>query len=319
MKLNFKKLLPVCLLCLLFPISRVSAGKPEAFTPEQCQAIIQYVAAHGGPAGFYDWAALKRELHLPQTAPQILHKYTFVLNPRINRGPWTDAEDQAILNGVKTYGKQWTLIAEKMGTGRTEVQVRQRFVFSLNPTLKKGQFTDEEDQKIRDWVAEHGPKDWGKCANGPFGNTRSAKQLRARWENHLKPNLNKAPWSPEEDQIIIQQFNKVGPKWTYIATLLPGRSNMAIKNRWHNSLKKRSLGGDLPTVQAGPTAQLPGTPAATSGNGDFMTDFSFTPVDNNTNNNDFTLFSFESPLEQALNDNLGLPGSFDYFDFSEFK
>ena len=86
MKLNFKKLLPVCLLCLLFPISRVSAGKPALFTDEQCQAIIQYVADHGGPGVFKNWEGLKEELGLPQTTQQIYHKYTYSLDPRINRG-----------------------------------------------------------------------------------------------------------------------------------------------------------------------------------------------------------------------------------------
>lgn len=402
MKLNFKKLLPVCLLCLLFPISRVSAVKPEVFTPEQCQAIIQYVADHGGPGVFKNWVGLKRELHLPQTSDQILHKYTYSLNPRINRGPWTAAEDRAILGGVETHGRRWALIAETMGTGRTDMQVSKRFVFSLNPTLKKGQFTDEEDQKIRNWVAANGPKNWEKCARELFGDTRNRKQLRERWTNCLNPNLKKGLWTAAEDQIITQQVDKVGTKWKYISELLPGRSANAIKNRWNHHLNKKSLGDALPKVKANQTDRLLDPQTATSGNDDFVTDFSFTPVestvgsplfapppisplqspidwsflnstqnsseaqpapvpggsgnnsipnlnlsaqnpptvptqsatpgngdsvtnssstpvDNNTNNNDFTLFSFESPLDQALDYNLGLPGSFDYFDFPEFK
>lgn len=44
-----------------------------------------------------------------------------------------------------------------------------------------------------------------------------------RWNNHLDPALSKAPWSEEEDRIIIQTQAIYGNKWAEMSRLLPGR------------------------------------------------------------------------------------------------
>lgn len=44
-----------------------------------------------------------------------------------------------------------------------------------------------------------------------------------RWNNHLDPALSKAPWSEEEDRIIIQTQAIHGNKWAEMSRLLQGR------------------------------------------------------------------------------------------------
>lgn len=147
------------------------------------------------------------------------------------------AEDDALLRELVTkYNKQWAVIAQHFPS-KTPSQVASRWEKYLDPTLIKGAFTLEEDNKIRMFVEKFGPKCWQKIPE--YVPMRSAKQCRERWFNHLDPNVVDRDWTPEEDQLIFGRYQDIGPKWSLIARILPGRTDNAIKNRWHASISKR--------------------------------------------------------------------------------
>jgi hypothetical protein len=63
--------------------------------------------------------------------------------------------------------------------------------------------------------------------------TRSGKQCRERYVNQLDPHIRKSEWTHEEDAIIKKLHHQVGKKWCRFMDQLPGRSDNAIKNRYH--------------------------------------------------------------------------------------
>jgi hypothetical protein len=108
----------------------------------------------------------------------------------------------------------------------------------VRPESQRRKFTSEEDLKLRSLVGRLGGKCWdeiARCMNG-----RTARQCRDRYKNYLLDSLVLAPWTPEEDQIIMERYQQFGTKWTEIAKFLSGRSGNHIKNRWHRHLAQHA-------------------------------------------------------------------------------
>jgi hypothetical protein len=95
---------------------------------------------------------------------------------------------------------------------------------SSSPTTKpiKGPWTPAEDHRLLQLVNELGAEKWVVIASR-LG-SRTGKQCRERWHNHVNPVLNKAPFSLEEEEAIERYYAEMGPKWAEIAKKLPGRS-----------------------------------------------------------------------------------------------
>jgi hypothetical protein len=154
---------------------------------------------------------------------------------------WTKNEDGILLDMVAQHGKQWGFIASRI-PDRTPSQVAARWEKCLDPSITKGPFTAEEDQAIVNFVAQNGPRSWPRVTS--LLPNRSAKQCRERWFNHLDPSVVKSEWTQQEDELIFDQYEKQGGKWSTIVKLFPGRTDNAIKNRWNSSVSKRIQVGE---------------------------------------------------------------------------
>ena len=62
---------------------------------------------------------------------------------------------------------------------------------------------------------------------------RTGKQCRERYINHLDPLMKKTVWTTDEDSTIKRMHFEIGTKWCKYMEQLPGRSDNAIKNRFH--------------------------------------------------------------------------------------
>lgn len=68
-----------------------------------------------------------------------------------------------------------------------------------------------------------------------FNNTSASNASLTR--SHKKVCTKKGPWSPEEDEKVVELVAELGPKkWTVIAAQLEGRIGKQCRERWHNHL-----------------------------------------------------------------------------------
>ena len=104
-----------------------------------------------------------------------------------------------------------------------------------DPDSKKGRWTKEEDDLLRAAVVGMGDKQWKTVALQVPG--RSAVQCLHRWNKILKPGLVKGPWTPAEDEALLEWVRLEGPtKWTQCSGKIQGRSGKQCRERWFNTL-----------------------------------------------------------------------------------
>lgn len=87
--------------------------------------------------------------------------------------------------------------------------------------LKKGPWTSVEDAILVEYVKKHGEGNWN-AVQKHSGLSRCGKSCRLRWANHLRPDLKKGAFTPEEECRIIELHSKMGNKWARMAAEVSG-------------------------------------------------------------------------------------------------
>jgi hypothetical protein len=149
---------------------------------------------------------------------------------------WTDQMDERLAQLVTEHGQDWNAIHREM-KDRSVQEIAARWTTALNRELIKEHFVQDEGDKIVRYVSEHGEQSWSGITS--VVTTRTLKQCRERWFDHLSPDVSNKPWTDEEDAAIFELFQQYGTKWSLIALALPGRTDNAVKNRYNSSISKR--------------------------------------------------------------------------------
>jgi hypothetical protein len=93
-------------------------------------------------------------------------------------------------------------------------------------------WTSVEDAELIRLVQLYGTENWVKIA-AAMNTGKTRKQCRARWTQCLASGINKDSWTPDEDALLMQLFQRFGNKWAKIAAAMKnGRTDHQCRKRY---------------------------------------------------------------------------------------
>ncbi|XP_061672683.1 snRNA-activating protein complex subunit 4 [Syngnathoides biaculeatus] len=187
-----------------------------------------------------DWDRIAQELGTGRTAFMCLQTFQRFISSSLKRGVWTPAEDQKLTEMVDKMriGNfiPYTQISYFM-EGRDTPQLIYRWGSVLDPRLKKGTWSAEEDQLLLRAVARHGEKRWWKIRSEVPGRTDGA--CRDRYLDCLKEGTKKGAFDLDEQQLLLQLLDKHGAgRWAKIAAEIPHRNDAQCLREWKKMMRR---------------------------------------------------------------------------------
>ena len=199
--------------------------------------LLKWVTQNEGKKGVF--ARLAREKMPYRTSEQCWIRWHRYLKPGIKKGPFSAEENKTLMEAYGKLGNKWTEIS-KFLPGRTGNAIQQRW-----EKIEAGRkdircyWTAEEDTMLMEWVEENGLKHGGFARAAEKMPNKNTDQCWRRWHYNLDPAIKKEPWSEKEDNILIDAHKKLGNKWAAIGKHLPGRTGLAISDRWRSKAFQR--------------------------------------------------------------------------------
>ncbi|CAO2040635.1 unnamed protein product [Urochloa humidicola] len=112
----------------------------------------------------------------------------------LKKGPWTPEEDQKLMEYIQKHGHgSWRALPKLAGLNRCGKSCRLRWTNYLRPDIKRGKFTEEEEQTILRLHSVLGNK-WSAIAKHLPG--RTDNEIKNFWNTHLKKKLIQMGFDP---------------------------------------------------------------------------------------------------------------------------
>ena len=155
----------------------ISLKKKRQWTKEEDNLLSSLVKIYD----YKNWE--KISINIPgRTGIQCLQRWRKILQPGLVKGPWTEEENAKLYEWVKKEGpRKWSLCS-KIIPGRNGKQCCEHWNNSLNPNVKKGFWTCEEDFLIFIFYKKYGS--WKKIS--PIFLHRTENSIKNRFYSQLR-------------------------------------------------------------------------------------------------------------------------------------
>ncbi|XP_041792823.1 snRNA-activating protein complex subunit 4 isoform X2 [Chelmon rostratus] len=200
------------------------------WSQEEVQQLREVSRRHGER----HWETIATELGTGRTAFLCLQTFQRFVSDSLRRGSWTRDED-ALLRELVDKMRIGNFIPYTQMSyfmeGRDPAQLIYRWNQVLDPSLKKGPWTKEEDQLLLQAVSCHGEKNWWKIRLEVPGRTDSA--CRDRYYDCLKADTKRGAFDKQERELLLQLVEKHGVgRWAKIAAEIPHRFDAQCLREW---------------------------------------------------------------------------------------
>ncbi|KAK4735880.1 hypothetical protein R3W88_010141 [Solanum pinnatisectum] len=172
-------------------------------------------------------------------------------DPLIKHEGWDLLEEKNLLQAVQQKKmSNWVDISTSLGVCRTPFQCLSHYQRSLNASIIRREWTDEEDIRLSAAVETFGESNWQFVASVIEG--RTGTQCSNRWIKSIHPAMKRCgKWSADEDKRlkvavmlfypktwrnVVQSVPWRTPIWKKVAQYVPGRTHVQCRERWVNSL-----------------------------------------------------------------------------------
>ncbi|KAF8322187.1 hypothetical protein DL93DRAFT_2163024 [Clavulina sp. PMI_390] len=207
---------------------------PAIWTVEEDKQLMELVGDGDVRAGAVNWTDIARGFNGTRIAAHCLMRWMALdqaNNPGIEQ-PWTSEEDEELKIAVEEHGLgNWTAISLALYNTRTPIACHHRYTQTLVPDLKRGPWTQAEDDKLREAVRLHGSK-WSRMQEMLPG--RTPAQCRERYVRVLsQPVLKGGNWEEAEDNRLRIAVAELGlGNWSAVANQVETRNALQCRKRW---------------------------------------------------------------------------------------
>uniref|UniRef100_A0A667X9V7 Small nuclear RNA activating complex, polypeptide 4 n=1 Tax=Myripristis murdjan TaxID=586833 RepID=A0A667X9V7_9TELE len=195
-----------------------------------------------------DWEAVAQELGTNRTAFMCLQTFQRFVSRSLRHSSWSPEEDTALRELVERMRIGNYIPYTQMSyfmEGRGPDQLMYRWSQVLDPSLRKGAWSKEEDELLLHAVSRHGEKNWWKIRLEVPGRTDGA--CRDRYLDCLKAGIRKGPFDQQERNLLLLLVRKHGVgRWAKIAAEIPNRFDAQCMREWRKMTRERGGAGEKP-------------------------------------------------------------------------